>query len=90
MQYTNDNDKERDGLCYYPTPVVLVAAQLVEKYAPVAARPQGSSGWWVYTNAVAFALGNTEFQTKKEKIERAAKFLKISPMTLYNDPILTT
>lgn len=87
MQYTNDNDKELDGF-RYPTLVVTKAAQLVEKYAPYAARPVGSSGWWVYTNAVAFALGDSKFQTMQDRMERAAKYLKVSPVVLYNDAAL--
>lgn len=84
MQYTNDNDNELDGF-RYPARIIAKAAALVEKHAPPAARPHGSAGWWVYTNAVAFALGDGTFQTDKARLERAAKYLKVSPLVLYND-----
>ena len=87
QQPINDNDNDFDGF-RYPASVVGKAAQLVEKYAPVAARPHGSDGWWVYTNAIAYVLGDGNFQTGKDRVERAAKYLKMSPVTLYNDPLL--
>jgi hypothetical protein len=87
MQYTNDNDEDFDGF-RYPSKIVCKAAKIVEKYAPHAAKPIGSSGWWVYTNAIAFAFGDGQFATSQHKIERAAQYLKISPTILYNDPDL--
>lgn len=87
MRYTNDNDQDLDGF-RYPTIIVQKAAKIVEKYAPYDARPIGSSGWWVYTNAVAFALGDRKFKTSRDKFERAAHYLEISPIVLYNDPEL--